>query len=159
MDKNTNYNKDEMDFVMNHYHENRLNEDRAWKRISEHDISLQGTRKRKTWAVASCLVLTVGFSTAYAIYTHTRHQTAPLDEPTKKENVKSPARSLQDSTVIFKFEDEPTQDVLHRISLTYGKQVTTTDTTQRVSGEMEVQSLEDAVRILENTLHVEITIQ
>ena len=57
---------------------------------------------------------------------------------------------------VFHFDDTPINEVLGKLSRYYDVQLSASDTTKRVSGEIEAASADDAIEVLETTLDIKI---
>lgn len=146
-------NEDELRFVARHYRNGRLDTDKAWKQFQ----SLRGGEKlsgRRLWAVAASIALAVGIALACVVIGNNYHkgQSQP-SETTVGTDVRP---QLTDSLKVFRFHNEPIGVVLRELSAYYGRTFVTEDTTRRVTGEIQADSPETAVDILEQILGIKI---
>jgi ferric-dicitrate binding protein FerR (iron transport regulator) len=58
---------------------------------------------------------------------------------------------------VFHYNHTPIRQVLTELSETYGVELEVNDTTQCVTGEFEVSSVEEVISLLENAIPVTIT--
>ena len=60
------------------------------------------------------------------------------------------------AVAVFHFHGTPINEVLGKLSRHYSVQLSASDTTKRVSGEIEAASADDAIEVLETTLDIKI---
>lgn len=153
-------NEDELNFVVKHYKECRIDEETAWKKFKK----LSATkRSRNTWksisVAASVLIIT---SVAIACILLRYNPIKPIQQaPNNMVNPLDtiPIKQNKDSVKVFKFNKKPIRDVLNELSAYYTKTLTTADSTKVLSGEIEATSLEEVIGIIENTLDIKITVK
>ena len=61
-----------------------------------------------------------------------------------------------DTTDVFSFNHTPINEVLGELSRHYHTQLSASDTTKSVTGEIEASSVEDAIEVLQTTLGIKI---
>lgn len=151
-----NINEKELQFVAKHYKQNSLDADSAWKRFVKR-TGYKSTDKYRRIAVAASVCVVFGIAIAGGIwYANTIETTPPVTVPA------SPEYSFikkHGKTVILKYDNEPIGNVLKELSAYYGKQISTSDSTRRISGEIEAASMEEIVEILEVTLNISIEVK
>lgn len=153
-----NINDDELRFVASHYKRNCLDTRRAWRRLQ----TLRGNNRRplaRRIAVAASVVVAVGIAVAAGIIGYRNYmlprKTMPTIIPADSATTIY-EKSENDTTDVFRFDHTPINQVLNELSRHYNRQLTASDTTKSVSGEIEATSVEDAVDVLETTLGVKI---
>ena len=150
-------NDDELDFVVRHYKQGCLNTDRAWQRLQTMRHIRSGGNMRRI-AAAAAIAVAVGMAVAAGIAGYrslmgTGHD-APSAAPT--DSAAASPRHSADSVAVFHFDDTPINEVLGKLSRHYSVQLSASDTTKRVSGEIEAASADDAIEVLETTLDIKI---
>lgn len=151
-----NINEEELQFVAKHYKQNSLDADSAWKRFVKR-TGYKSTDKYRRIAVAASVCVVFGFAIAGGIwYANTIETTPSVTVPVSPEYrfIKKHGK-----TVILKYDNEPIGNVLKELSAYYGKQISTSDSTRRISGEIEAASMEEIVEILEVTLNISIEVK
>lgn len=155
------FNDKELKFVLSHYKEERMNTDVAWKKLAT-KIPHTKTVKYKRLAMTASITFFVGLLFAIGIYFIQSYK--EIKTPTNP-NVNRNDTTIQtlvndstlnDSSIVFHYKKEPINNVLRDISSIYNSNLVTNDTTKRVTGEFEVNSLEEAINILEMTLDIKI---
>lgn len=151
-----NINEEELQFVAKHYKQNSLDANSAWKRFVKR-TGYKSTDKYRRIAVAASVSVVFGFAIAGGIwYANTIETTPAVTVPASPEYrfIKKHGK-----TVILKYDNEPIGNVLKELSAYYGKQISTSDSTRRISGEIEASSMEEIVEILEVTLNISIEVK
>ncbi len=151
-----NINEEELQFVAKHYKQNSLDADSAWKRFVKR-TGYKSTDKYRRIAVAASVCVVFGIAIAGGIwYANTIEATPSVTVPVSPEYrfIKKHGK-----TVILKYDNEPIGNVLKELSAYYGKQISTSDSTRRISGEIEAASMEEIVEILEVTLNISIEVK
>lgn len=151
-----NINEKELQFVAKHYKQNSLDADSAWKRFVKR-TGYKSTDKYRRIAVAASVCVVFGIAIAGGIwYANTIETTPSVTVPVSPEYrfIKKHGK-----TVILKYDNEPIGNVLKELSAYYGKQISTSDSTRRISGEIEAASMEEIVEILEVTLNISIEVK
>lgn len=151
-----NINEEELQFVAKHYKQNSLDADSAWKRFVKR-TGYKSTDKYRRIAVAASVCVVFGIAIAGGIwYANTIETTPSVTVPVSPEYrfIKKHGK-----TVILKYDNEPIGNVLKELSAYYGKQISTSDSTRRISGEIEAASMEEIVEILEVTLNISIEVK
>lgn len=151
-----NINEEELQFVAKHYKQNSLDADSAWKRFVKR-TGYKSTDKYRRIAVAASVCVVFGIAIAGGIwYANTIETTPTVTVPVSPEYrfIKKHGK-----TVILKYDNEPIGNVLKELSAYYGKQISTSDSTRRISGEIEAASMEEIVEILEVTLNISIEVK
>lgn len=151
-----NINEEELQFVAKHYKQNSLDADSAWKRFVKR-TEYKSTDKYRRIAVAASVCVVFGIAIAGGIwYANTIETTPSVTVPVSPEYrfIKKHGK-----TVILKYDNEPIGNVLKELSAYYGKQISTSDSTRRISGEIEAVSMEEIVEILEVTLNISIEVK
>lgn len=151
-----NINEEELQFVAKHYKQNSLDADSAWKRFVKR-TGYKSTDKYRRIAVAASVCVVFGIAIAGGIwYANTIETTPSVTVPVSPEYrfIKKHGK-----TVILKYDNEPIGNVLKELSAYYGKQISTSDSTRRISGEIEASSMEEIVEILEVTLNISIEVK
>lgn len=151
-----NINEEELQFVAKHYKQNSLDADSAWKRFVKR-TGYKSTDKYRRIAVAASVCVVFGIAIAGGIwYANTIETTPPVTVPASPEYrfIKKHGK-----TVILKYDNEPIGNVLKELSAYYGKQISTSDSTRCISGEIEAASMEEIVEILEVTLNISIEVK
>lgn len=151
-----NINEEELQFVAKHYKQNSLDADSAWKRFVKR-TGYKSTDKYRRIAVAASVCVVFGIAIAGGIwYANTIETTPAVTVPVSPEYrfIKKHGK-----TVILKYDNEPIGNVLKELSAYYGKQISTSDSTRRISGEIEAASMEEIVEILEVTLNISIEVK
>ena len=145
--------EDELTFVAKYYQEGHFDEKKAWRRLRQR---LPHPRKRlATVAAASLIACAV---VAGLLTGHVRTRKPSAREITVTEAADSLAQTGQTvSTKVFRYENTPIKDVLDELSAYYHTPLEASDTTRRVTGEIEAASLEEAIDVLEKTLDLKIT--
>lgn len=151
-----NINEKELQFVAKHYKQNSLDADSAWKRFVKR-TGYKSTDKYRRIAVAASVCVVFGIAIAGGIwYANTIETTPSVTVPVSPEYrfIKKHGK-----TVILKYDNEPIGNVLKELSAYYGKQISISDSTRRISGEIEAASMEEIVEILEVTLNISIEVR
>lgn len=151
-----NINEKELQFVAKHYKQNSLDADSAWKSFVKR-TGYKSTDKYRRIAVAASVCVVFGIAIAGGIwYANTIETTPTVTVPASPEYrfIKKHGK-----TVILKYDNEPIGNVLKELSAYYGKQISTSDSTRRISGEIEAASMEEIVEILEVTLNISIEVK
>lgn len=151
-----NINEEELQFVAKHYKQNSLDANSAWKRFVKR-TGYKSTDKYRRIAVAASVCVVFGIAIAGGIwYANTIETTPSVTVPVSPEYrfIKKHGK-----TVILKYDNEPIGNVLKELSAYYGKQISTSDSTRRISGEIEAASMEEIVEILEVTLNISIEVK
>lgn len=151
-----NINEKELQFVAKHYKQNSLDANSAWKRLVKR-TGYKSTDKYRRIAVAASVCVVFGIAIAGGIwYANTIETTPTVTVPVSPEYrfIKKHGK-----TVILKYDNEPIGNVLKELSAYYGKQISTSDSTRRISGEIEAASMEEIVEILEVTLNISIEVK
>lgn len=151
-----NINEKELQFVAKHYKQNSLDADSAWKRFVKR-TGYKSTDKYRRIAVAASVCVVFSIAIAGSIwYANTIETTPSVTVPVSPEYrfIKKHGK-----TVILKYDNEPIGNVLKELSAYYGKQISTSDSTRRISGEIEAASMEEIVDILEVTLNISIEVK
>lgn len=151
-----NINEEELQFVAKHYKQNSLDADSAWKRFVKR-TGYKSTDKYRRIAVAASVCVVFGIAIAGGIwYANTIETTPSVTVPVSPEYrfIKKHGK-----TVILKYDNEPIGNVLKELSAYYGKQISTSDSTRRISGEIEAASMEEIIEILEVTLNISIEVK
>ena len=143
-------------FVVNRYKEGRLNKKKAFNRFCD----LTGYRKVSAVpkflkiAASIFIVATIVFAAGY------RHfYSNPPVKPQKQRTDSLPrqkAGSETVKTVVFHFNQTPVNAALKEIGCHYHTSLETSDSTRKVTGTIEVSSLDEAIDILDNTLNITI---
>lgn len=152
--------EDDLLFVVQHYKRNRLNEQSAWKEFSRITKNKPAGKPHRL-AIAASLTLIASVILATGIYFNRRlpnnsYAPRPISTEQKTGNTSLEAN---DSTVVFHFADKPINSVLTELGTYFGKNLSANDTTKRITGEMEISTLEEATNILECTLNIIITVE
>lgn len=153
-----NTNDDELQFVASHYKRNCLDTRRAWRRLQTRRGNGRQALTRRI-AVAASVVAAVGIAVAAGIFGYRNYMLPRKPMPTVIPADTATAtyeKSESDTTDVFRFDHTPINQVLDELSRHYNRQLTASDTTKSVSGEIEAASVEDAVDVLETTLGVKI---
>lgn len=153
-------NEEELKFVAKSYKEGRLNIDNAWKKYSKQFQTVSNKSYRRIVTAAS-ITLIAGIALACGLLAGYHYGVFPTGNKSvntiENNMANAPQSHVQtDSLVLFRFENEPINIVLKEISNHFGTELYANDTTKNVTGEFEVQSVEDAINILENTLNIKI---
>ncbi len=153
-----NINDDELRFVVKHYKSNCLDTNRAWQRFKAiRGISTTGNRRKI--AVAASATLAIGIAVAAGIVGY-HHYMLPR-KPMPKLIPVDTAYVIEDyedsdTTDVFSFNHTPINEVLGELSRHYHTQLSASDTTKSVTGEIEASSVEDAIEVLQTTLGIKI---
>ncbi|MBO5058529.1 MAG: DUF4974 domain-containing protein [Prevotella sp.] len=153
--------EDELRFVANQYKEQRLDTDKAWKIFLYVGGSrtVAGHGKRRLAAIAASIfavsVVVACMVAGYCMYDNNGIQ--PDDAPLMKDSVEQVQKN--DSIVVLHFDNAPVNDVMRQLSRHYGCNLSASDTTKRVSGDIQVDSLHTTVDILEQILGIKITVK
>ena len=143
-------------FVVNRYKERRLDKKKAFNRF----CNLTGYRKvyavPKFLKIAATIfiVATIVFAAGYRHF----HSNPPI-KPQKQQTdslQKQKAGSDTVKTVVFHFNQTPVNAALKEIGCHYHTSLEASDSTKKVTGTIEVSSLDEAVDILDNTLNITI---
>ena len=152
-----NINDDELRFVVKHYKPNCIDTKRAWQRFK----AMRGvaTSNRRKIAVAASIILAVGIAVAAGIVGY-HHYMLPR-KPMPKLIPVDTAYVIEDyedsdTTDVFSFNHTPVNEVLGELSRHYHTQLSASDTTKSVTGEIEASSVEDAIEVLQTTLGIKI---
>lgn len=153
-----NINDDELQFVLDHYKPGCLDTERAWQRLQDTPGMRRHARRR--FAVAMAWAAAFGLAAAAGITGYSVYMLSPDHAP--HGNVAVPIRSDStqcdaDTTDIFYFDNTPVNEALGAISQQYGVQLSASDTTKRVSGEIEASTVDEAIGLLETTVGIKIT--
>ena len=152
-------NDDELNFVVKHYKENRINTDSAWKKLKQQNAIKSSHSVWKSISVAATVLLITSIAIACIVTGYNPFKSSP-QLPTDSSSIETiPANVINDSVKVFKFTNEPVSDVLKEISSYYGKTLSTSDSTKFLSGEIEAASCEDIVSIIESTLDIKIKVE
>lgn len=150
-------NEDELRFVAKHYKGGRLNTAKAWKKYRT--LSGQTERgKMKRFAIAASILFMATMAIACIYWTqnhripisHDTEETVPMDTT---ENMKK-----INNIKVFRYENQPINYVLKDLSQYYGHKLSANDTTKHLTGELQADSLEVVVDMLEETLDIKISI-
>lgn len=144
----------ELTFVAKYYQEGRMDVDKAWKCFSRR------TKRRSRMiyhriAVAAVVLLLVNIAVAALWLGHKGHFTSSAVPEVSPQIVE--AESPKDTMRVFHYNHTPIRQVLTELSETYGVELEANDTTQCVTGEFEVSSVEEVISLLENAIPVTIT--
>ena len=151
-------NDDELRFVVEHYKENRIDTEKAWKKVKAHIANEPRRRWRISVVAASVVAVAVVAVACFVIgYGNNKPVRKQNDTPVTVDTV--PVKSKGDSIVVFRFADEPVGSALRRLSAHYGKRLTSSDSTKILSGEIEAASCDEVVSIIESTLNIKITVE
>lgn len=151
-----NINEEELQFVAKHYKQNSLDANSAWKRFVKR-TGYKSTDKYRRIAAAASVCVVFGIAIAGGIwYANTIETTPSVTVPVSPEYrfIKKHGK-----TVILKYDNEPIGNVLKELSAYYGKQISTSDSTRHISGEIEAVSMEEIVEILEVTLNISVEVK
>ena len=150
--------QDEIEFVIKHYQVGHFNANDAWKKMNrDKNSSSRNTFSYRKFIIAATVALIIAISGALAMIVTNTKKNIPVTAESTIGNTQTLQKT--DSTIVFKFKDEPINKVLKQLSSYYGKRLTTNDTTKHVTGELEIHSLEEATNILETTLQIQIEVQ
>ena len=145
-----NINDDELRFVVKHYKPNCLDTKRAWQRFKAmRGVDTSNRRK----------ILAVGIAVAAGIIGY--HNYMLPQKPILKPIPVDTAYVIEDyeecDTIdVFRFDHTPINQVLGELSRHYHTQLSASDTTKSVTGEIEASSVEDAIEVLQTTLGIKI---
>lgn len=163
-----NINEEELQFVAKHYKQNSLDANSAWKRFVKR-TGYKSTDKYRRIAVAASVCVVFGIAIAGGIwYANTIETTPSVTVPVSPEYrfIKKHGKTVilkydnePIGNVLLKYDNEPIGNVLKELSAYYGKQISTSDSTRRISGEIEAASMEEIVEILEVTLNISIEVK
>ena len=112
--------------------------------------------------MAASIVAAVGIAVAAGIFGYRNYMLPRKSMPTvipADTTTTIHEESKSDTTDVFRFDHTPINQVLDDLSRHYNRQLTASDTTKSVSGEIEAASVEDAVNVLETALGVKIEIR
>ena len=154
-------NDDELNFVVKHYKENRLDKDTAWKKLKQHTGKMQTQSIWKGISVAASILLITGIAIVCIVVSYNHFKSAPEQPDSIVEQTADTIKTIvkSDSIKVFKFNEEPVGNVLRELSNYYGKALSSADSTKKLSGEIEATSCEDAVSIIESTLDIKIVVK
>lgn len=149
---------DEIQFVANHYKENKLNTDDAWKKFNKgkHRTRIISIRHI---AVAAMAVFAICIVAAIVVSNLNTNISVISKGTVTKVAADTISVSKQDSTKIFRYNREPIANVMSDLSAYYGCRFIVNDSTKRVSGEFEVGSAKEAANVIERALDVKIRIE
>ena len=143
-------------FVVNHYKEGRLNKNKAFNRFCNLTgySKVSAVPKFLKIAAAIFIVATIVFAAGYRHF----HFNLPV-KPQKQQAdslTKEKTGSERVRTVVFHFNQTPVNAALKEIGYHYHTSLEASDSTRKVTGTIEVSSLDEAVDILDNTLNITI---
>ena len=158
-----NDNKEELQFVVDHYQEGHKDVYSAWREF-KNLARVEQKKSYKRILIAASIVFAVIMATAATVYvirnismgfkklSPNTEQVIPDSIPKSKTNS---ARAKKE-TIVFHFDHTPVNAALNKVSNYYGVQLTTNDTTKMVTGEFEPHDISEAIKMLEITLGIEI---
>lgn len=152
-----NINDDELRFVVKHYKPNYLDTKRAWQRFKA--IRGVDTSNRRKIAVAASIILAVGIAVAAGIIGYHNYMLPQKPTPVDTAYVIEIYEECYeecDTTDVFRFDHTPINKVLGELSRHYNTNLSASDTTKSVTGEIEASKVEDAIEVLETTLGIKI---
>ncbi len=154
-------NDEEFNFVVEHYKENRIDTDSAWKKFKQRNNIKSSRNNWKSLSIAASVLFMTSITiacivTGYNPFKSVIRQPNNSDKPLVDT---IPDKVVNDSVKVFKFNDEPVGKVLKELSSYYGKTLSTSDSTKVLSGEIEATSCEDMVSIIETTLDIKIKVE
>lgn len=154
-----NVNDNELKFVVEKYKQGRLNTDKAWTKLTEQTGTDQRGKHWRKYAVAASISLFFGVAFACIMIPKERTGIEPKNEDrtATEHHTKAVASNMPFKVKVFSFDNTPINIALKEISQYYGCKLSCSDSTKCVSGEIETQSVDDAVNILEATLSIKIT--
>lgn len=145
-------------FVVDHYKEGSLDSKKAYQRfcgITGYKEHHQRMLPLKT-AVAFLAVATIVFAVVRGF--HLRQTPSGNSGKIQVDTVKvQPGKSDSVKSAVFHFHNTPVNKALVEIGRKYHATLESNDSTQQVSGTIEVSSLDEAVSVLENTLNITIS--
>lgn len=153
-------NENELDFVVKHYKEDRINTEAAWKKFKKRNVIMKSRKSWKSISVAASVLIITSAAIACIVLGYRPFKSAP--KATHSATIQTdtaPAKVVDKKIKVFKFDKEPIGKVLKKLSAYYGKSLSTTDSTKVLSGEIEATSCEDMVSIIESTLDIKITME
>ena len=147
----------ELDFVLQHYIENRFSPDEAMKKIGAERTS-RHIAMRHVMAIAAsllCLVVMGAVSWQLGVWGSAEH--VAEDRPPVKAEVTVAASADDQSVPNFHFDDTPLPEVLSEIGQHYGVKLQASDTTRHLTGDFTGEQLDDIIESIEEVLGVNIS--
>ena len=156
-------NKKGLRFVAEHYKENKMDTDAAWRRlVARTGYAARSKRRMRSWTVAASVVIGMGIAVAGGIMIknqQTSNDSGNISTPELIADSLTENYAETDTVKVFKYDNTPINVVMRELSEYYGHEMECDDTTKCVTGEIEASSLNDVVEILESTLNIEVKVK
>lgn len=150
-------NKDELQFVVDHYKEGHKDSCTAWKEFL--GLSLRPSGKR--WLAAACIAFAAIIAVAATVFFTNRDkeiQTTPSVNRVKivTDTLHKDSVLVKNGVKVFRFNNAPVNTALKDISNYYDVPLKASDTTKNISGEFESHNVDEAIDLLQATLNIKI---
>lgn len=142
-------NDKELDFVLQHYEENRFDPDKAIRRIQP-----AGPRRRYRWIAVAASVLCLTVMAATWVWQTAWPSASPADVPAVTAVATPDTVQVSGS---FHFDATPLPEVLRALGHHYGVQLAASDTTRCLTGDFSGETLGEILAMIENVLDVTIS--